>query len=116
MGIPNPTEEQSEWGARMCEDFPILFPDTMMTPKMHILSCVLPKQIREQGLVHIMLKVEQEGERLNKQLNELEVGLVHIKDKPKKYFQLIRDYENKIFTDKSLFQTNKRKRKLNLSM
>ena len=63
-----------------------------------------------------MLKVEQEGERLNKQLNELEVGLVHIKDKPTKYFQLIRDYENKIFTDKSLFQTNKRKRKLSMYM
>ena len=44
MGIPNPTKEESEWGARMCElyceDFPILFPDTMMTPKnAHLVLC-----------------------------------------------------------------------------
>ena len=86
MGTQKPTKEQTEWGAKVCEqyceEFPFLFPETNMTPKMNILSCVLPKQIREQGLVHIMLKVEQEGERLNKQLNELEDNLHHIKHKP----------------------------------
>ena len=85
-----------------------------MTPKMNILSCVLPKQIREQGLVHIMLKVEQEGERLNKQLNELEDNLLHIKHKPTRYFQLIRDMENKIFSNKKFFKDNARKRKMSL--
>ena len=60
-----------------------------------------------------MLKVEQEGERLNKQLNELEERLLHIKHKPTRYFQLIRDLENKNFSDKNNFQTtNKIKRKL----
>ena len=81
---------------------------------MHILSCVLPKQIREQGLAHIMLKVEQEGERLNKELNELEDRLLHIKHKPTRYFQLIQDLQNKIYRDKSTFETNKRKRKLSI--
>ena len=46
-----------------------------------------------------MLKVEQEGERLNKELNEIEGKLVHIKDKPLRYFQVIRDLENKLFSN-----------------
>ena len=58
-----------------------------------------------------MLKVEQEGERLNKELNELETKLIHIKDKPTRYFQLIRDLEN-FFCDRSFFETKKRKRKI----
>ena len=64
-------------------------------------------------MVHIMLKVEQEGERLNKVLNEIETKLIHIKDKPTRYFQLIRDLENKIFSDRSLFETRKRRQQIN---
>ena len=94
---------------KYCEDFPILFPEVNMTPKMNILSCVLPKQIREQRLVHIMLKVEQEGERLMKELNELENKLTHIKHKPTRYFNLIRDWDNKVFCDRTYFETKKRK-------
>ena len=69
--------------------------------KHHTLKCmcVLPKQIREQKMVHIMMKVEQEGERLNKVLNEIENKLVQIKNKPTRYFQMIRDLENKILSD-----------------
>ena len=79
---------------------------------MHILSCVLPKQIREQKMVHIMLKVEQEGERLNKVLNEIETKLVHITNKPARYFQMIRDLENKILSDQTYFEKHPRRRKL----
>ena len=63
---------------------------------------------------NLKIHAEQEGERLNKELNELEDRLLHIKHKPTRYFQLIRDLENKIYSDKSTFQTNKRKRKLYL--
>ena len=46
-------------------------------------------------MVHVMLKVEQEGERLNKVLNEIENKLVHITNKPTRYFQMIRDLRTK---------------------
>ena len=68
----------------------------------------------EKTHVHIMLKVEQEGERLNKTLNELEDRLLHIKHKPTRYFQVIRDLENKHFNDNNHFKTNSRKRKLSV--
>ena len=82
--------------------------------KHHTLKCmcVLPKQIREQKMVHIMMKVEQEGERLNKVLNEIENKLVQIKNKPTRYFQMIRDLENKILSDHTYFEKQPRRRKL----
>ena len=46
-------------------------------------------------MVQVMLKVEQEGERLNKVLNEIENKLVHITNKPTRYFQMIRDLRTK---------------------
>ena len=64
--------------------------------------------------MHVMLKVKQEGERLNKVLNDLESKLVHIKDKPTRYFQMIRDLENREFSDKTCFQSKKRKRQIAL--
>ena len=57
---------------------------------------------------------KQAGEPLNKQLNEQEDRLKHIKHKPTRYFQMIRDYENTLYTDKSHFETKKRKRKLSV--
>ena len=59
-----------------------------------------------------MLKVEQEGERLNKVLNEIENKLVHITNKPTRYFQMIRDLENKILSDHTYFEKQSRKWKL----
>ena len=56
-----------------------------------------------------MLKVEQEGERLMKDLNELENKQTHIKHKPTRYFNLIRDWDNKVFCDRTYFETKKRK-------
>ena len=57
-----------------------------------------------------MLKVEQEGDRLNKILKEIETKLIHIKDKPTRYFQMIRDLENKTFCDQTYFQTKEEKK------
>ena len=107
--IPEATPEQVEELARSCEkyceEFPILFPQVSMTPKMHILSCVLPKHIREQKIYYKMLKVEQEGERINKVLNEIETTLIHMKKKSLRYFILLKTYENRLMTSKKNFQS-----------
>ena len=51
MSTPDLTEEQNESLAKHCEKyceiFPILFPKVNMTQKNNILSCLMPKQIRE---------------------------------------------------------------------
>ena len=52
--------------AEICQSFtkmfPILFPDQSITCKMHVLSIVAPKQIREQKLVYKILKFVERGE------------------------------------------------------
>ena len=60
FSIKNATKEQLEETARTCEKFieifPVLFPYTHITHKMHVLSIVAPVQIRRQGSVYKMLK------------------------------------------------------------
>ena len=51
-----------------------------------------------------MLKVEQEGERINKVLNEIETTLIHMKKKSLRYFILLKTYENRLMTSKKNFK------------
>ena len=106
--IPEATPEEVEELAtsceKYCEIFLVLFPHINMTPKMNILSCVMPKHIREQKIYYKMLKVEQEGERVNKVLNEIETTLIHMKKKPLRYFLLLKTYENRLVTSRRNFQ------------
>ena len=53
---------------------------------MHVLSIVAPKQIREQGAVYKMMKIEQQGEKIHKQLNDLDREFGYIKNKAKRFF------------------------------
>ena len=55
---------------------------------------VAPMQIREQGCVYKMLKIEQAGEVLHKTLNALDLQFGNEKDKSKRYFQMLRELEN----------------------
>ena len=97
----NPTKEQLEETASTCEKFteifPVLFPTTHITRKMHVLSIVAPMQIREQGCVYKMLKIEQAGEVLHKTLNALDLQFGNEKDKSKRYFQMLRELENSYY-------------------
>ena len=58
------------------------------------------------------MKVEQEGERLNKVLNDIENKLVQIKNKPTRYFQMIRDLKNKILSDDTYFEKKIKKEEI----
>ena len=82
----------------MCEKFtevfPVLFPSNHITRKMHVLSIVAPKQIREQGSVYRMMKIEQQGEKLHKKLNDLDRQFGNIKNKSKRFFYMLRELEN----------------------
>ena len=71
----NATTEELEETAQTCEKFteifPVLFPQTNITRKMHCFSIIAPRQIREQRCVYKMLKIEQAGEVLDTKLNKL---------------------------------------------
>ena len=76
LSTPNANREQIEDAASKCEKFtaafPMLFPNHNITRKMHSLSIVLPRQIRQDGIFYKMLKIYQMGESLHQKLNALE--------------------------------------------
>ena len=97
----NASKAQLEDTAQTCEKltqvFPLLFPQHHITRKMHVLSIVAPKQIREQGAVYKMLKIEQQGEKLHMELNEKEKQFKNIRNKSQKYFLMLRELESSYY-------------------
>ena len=67
------------------------------------------KFIREQNLCHIMLKLEQAGESLHCTLNRIEKHLDNVKNKPLRYWCLLKEYENILKCDMSNFIPKRRK-------
>ena len=61
------------------------------------------------GDYYKFLKLEQEGERLHHILKQLEKKFENVKDPSYKLYLIIREYENILKSDKSLFEKNKRK-------
>ena len=112
FSTPSPTKEQAEKGAQLCESFgefyPVFFPENNLTRKMHSLSYVFPRFIREQNICYKMLKLEQEGERLHHVLNEIERRYENIKNKPLRYFYMLLEYENFKKCDMSIFNIKRR--------
>ena len=64
-------------------------------------SLVLPRFIREKkGLVNTMFRLEQEGEHIHQVLNQLERTYKSIVSKPKRYYHMIENFENKLYCTK----------------
>ena len=84
----NRNDSLNESLAKNCEEFGRKFPvffNRNITRKMHTLSIVVPKFLREDGdLFYKVSKVEQMGEKLHKDFNDLENQYRNIIDKPKK--------------------------------
>ena len=95
------TTEQLEKTAVECAKFtnifPVLFPEENITRKMHVLSIVAPKQIKEQKLAYKMFKVEQMGESIHKTFNELERRFANQFNKSQQYYLMLREYENLLY-------------------
>ena len=84
--------------AQICEKFTevyaVLFPLNHITRKIHVLSIVAPRKIREQGAVYRMMKIEQQGKKIHKQLNDLDRQFGNIRNKSQRYFYMLRELEN----------------------
>ena len=83
--------------ANICQSFtkrfPILFPDQSITCKMHVLSIVAPKQIREQKMLYKILKVER-GENLHCKLNKLQRQYTNMTNR---MFYMFKEYETSLY-------------------
>ena len=66
---------------------------------------IFSKFIREKKSVYKFLQLEQEGERLNKILNELETKYKNIKNKAYRYFKMKEDLENMNYISMEKFKS-----------
>ena len=106
LKIREPTDEQCNAAASVCQEwckiYPVFFPDKNLTRKMTEWSLVLPWFIREKKeLCNKMLRLEQAGEELHRQFNGIERTKKQILFKPKRYFDVLKEYENKLYCDSS---------------
>ena len=77
------------------------FPSKNLTRKMIEWSVVMPRFIREKkGMMHKILKLEQEGEHLHQLLNALETRYKSVYNKSERYFLMLKEYENKMYVTK----------------
>ena len=107
FSTPSPVQSVAEEAADVCESwgdyFPVHFSKKNITRKMNSLIMVFPNFIRQQNICYKMLKLEQEGERLHHVLKMIEKKYLNVKNKPLRYFYLIKDYENMLKCDMSIF-------------
>ena len=101
---PNKTELENKNLAKKCEEFGEVFPvyfERNLTRKMHSLTITVPHFLRMKSkFVYKISKVEQIGEKLHKDFNDLENSYKNIVDKPMKSFLKIRKYEVDNSTEK----------------
>ena len=99
VSMKNPSTEQLEEGAGLCELicelFPVFFPKENITRKMHVLSFVLPSNLRE-GTVYKFLKIEQKSENLHVDLNQAEKNYLTTKNHAQRLFSMLKHVERKL--------------------
>ena len=62
-----------------------------------------------QGTVYKFLKIEQKAENLHCVFNNLERRFLYQKNKAKRYFLMLKEYDNMLKKDNTLFEKKKRK-------
>ena len=92
----NLAQEWEKW----CETYPVLFPTRSLTRKMMELSLFFPKFVRDEvpGMINKILRLEQEGESIHAKMNRLETKFNMILNKSKRYWHMLKEYENKLYT------------------
>ena len=96
--------------AQACEEFTKIFPlkfDRPLTRKMHVLSLILPKHIREKGLYYEFLCLEQAGERAHNRFNQGETVWANIRSEEKRFFKIIKYVKNQDKSDLTIFNSKK---------
>ena len=94
----------TKWG----EFWPNNFQHKNITPKGHITSIVLPKIVEELKTFYKFYKVEQKGEEIHAQLNDIDRKAWVIKDKGARLWALIYRYEMRNITNVDIINPVKR--------
>ena len=93
-----------EWGKNWTSDFPHL----NLTPKGHDLSFVLPKILEERRNFYMFYKMEEKGESIHAELNDIERKIWCIKKPADKLWKFIERYELRNFLGISIVTPFKR--------
>ena len=78
-----------KWGRH----WPVDFPNNNITPKGHILTFVIPKVISETRSFFRFYKVEQKGESIHADFNDIDRKVWCIRKKEERLWKLIERYE-----------------------
>ena len=97
-----------EWGRL----WPVQFSNRNITPKGHILSFVLPETAKEIRSFYRFYKVEQRGESIHSDFNDIERKAWVIKNKGDKLWKMIERYEMRNVTNVDIVKPVKRVFKL----
>ena len=81
-----------------------MWEEVILTRKMHMFGCALPKEIMEHGDYYQYLKLEQSGEHLHAHLNTLERQFACIKNVAERYYHMIKKLTNNGKIDDTLFE------------
>ena len=93
-----------KWGEIWTTDFP----NRNITPKGHILSFVIPKLCLERKNYYRFYKVEQKGESIHAELNDIERKVWCIRKKEDKLWKLVERYELRNVTNVDIVKPMKK--------
>ena len=68
----------------------------------------MPTMIRKQQIVNKILRLEEESEHLYQEFNSLERKYKKVVNRAERLWYILREYENKMYADRSSFQPQKR--------
>ena len=111
------SDEEIEHICELCgmfgKRFPVLF-SKGITPKGHSLSITIPHLIRKFREYRIFYKIEQKSEKLHAELNKIEARLLSVRQLPERYLMMIKQYDCKNRSDRTICVPEKRNLKRNV--
>ena len=112
MPIKEFTEKDTAATRLICENWgkhwPVDFPHKNITPKGHVLSYVIPKLVQERKTFYMFYKVEQKGESIHADLNDIARKVWCIRNKSERLWKLIERYELRNVSNVEIVNPTKR--------
>lgn len=93
-----------QWGEYWTNDFE----NCNLTPKGHVLSFILPKLLEVRKSFYMFYKMEERGESIHAELNDIERKIWCIRNKPDKLWKYIERFELRNHLDISIVTPFKR--------
>ena len=112
MPIEKYTEDEVQIVKQLCENWgknwPIDFPNLNITPKGHDLIFVLPEILKRMKSFFMFYKVEEKGESIHAELNNIERKIWSIRNPEERLWKYVERYELRNVLDITIVQPEKR--------